>query len=213
MPAADTDPPYTDSQDEIGPVLLARARSAIARHLGLPTDVPPAPDWLSRRRATFVTLTRHGELRGCIGSVRAQRPLGDDVEANAVAAATRDPRFPPLSADEFADIQVEVSLLSEPEFIEFGDEAALAAQIQPGKHGVILFSGCRSATFLPQVWEQLPTPEAFLAALKQKAGLDPRRPAPKLMAATYTVQKWSEADSSREMARRSGGTPNEEKSR
>ena len=178
---------------ELGPLLLAHARHAIAAALGCASDTPEDAETLTRRGATFVTLRKNGELRGCIGSVRAQRPLGEDVRHNAVAAATNDSRFPPVNRDELPALTIEVSLLSEPEFIDFTSEADLCERLRPGRDGLILFSGCRSATFLPQVWDQLPEPERFLAALKQKAGLDPSRPAPNAMAATYRVTKWSES--------------------
>lgn len=186
-------PPATED-DALGKALLARARAAIAHalgHKGAGAEESDHPA-LARRGASFVTLKKNGELRGCIGSLRAQRPLAEDVASNAVAAATRDPRFPPLSADELAGVDIEVSLLSEPEFLDFDDERHLLAQLRPGTDGLILFSGCRSATFLPQVWEQLPDPRTFLAALKQKAGLPPERPAANLMAARYQVRKWRE---------------------
>lgn len=183
-------PNTTDGLD-LGPLLLSRARQAIAHHLGAgpaPADDPR----LGERGACFVTLHRHGELRGCIGSIRPQRPLAEDVVQNAIAAATRDPRFPPLSRDELASTQIEVSVLSSPEFIDFGDESDLMRQIVPHEHGLILFAGCRSATFLPQVWDQLPEPERFLAALKHKAGLPPDRPADGLMAARFEVRSWQD---------------------
>ncbi|THF63490.1 AmmeMemoRadiSam system protein A [Pseudothauera rhizosphaerae] len=183
-------PPDTD--DALGAVLLARARTAIARELGAAAPALPDDPALEQRGATFVTLKKHGELRGCIGSLRAQRPLGEDVAANAVAAATRDPRFPPLMAKELAEVDIEVSLLSEPEFLDFADEDDLLAQLRPFEDGLILFAGCRSATFLPQVWEQLPEPRRFLAALKQKGGLPPDYPVSQLMAARYHVRKWHE---------------------
>lgn len=180
---------------ELGQILLARARQAIAHELGA-TVPPPAPDpRLEQRGATFVTLTVDGELRGCIGSVRAQRPLGEDVVTNAIGAATRDPRFERVTRAELDHVRVEVSLLSEPEFLDFSDEADLLRQLRPGEDGLLLFAGCRSATFLPQVWEQLSEPAMFLAALKQKAGLAPDRPASNLMAARYTVRKWKEPPS------------------
>lgn len=185
----------TRENTELGNTLLRLARQAIAHHLGL----GPAPGVdddprLRERGATFVTLTMGGELRGCIGSLRRQRPLGEDVIINAIAAASKDPRFPPLSTDEIDDVHVEVSLLSEPEFIDFSDEAELLHQLRPHEDGLILFSGCRSATFLPQVWEQLPDPPDFLAALKRKAGMPVGRPVDGLMAARYTVEKWEEAE-------------------
>lgn len=179
---------------DLGATLLQLARQAIAHHLGL----GPAPrigddPRLHERGATFVTLTMDGDLRGCIGSLRRQRPLGTDVVANAVAAASQDPRFPPLTVAEFEDVHVEVSLLSDPEFIDFTDEADLLRQLRPHEDGLILFAGCRSATFLPQVWEQLPAPRDFLAALKRKAGMPIERPVDGLMAARYAVEKWEEA--------------------
>lgn len=189
----------TSSAGAIPPALGARlpalARLAIERHLAgaarLQIDDEPC---LKSRGASFVTLTRDGELRGCIGSIRPQRPLGEDLVANAISAATADPRFNPVEADELPSLHIEVSVLSEPEFLDFADERALCGSLRPGVDGLILFAGCRNATFLPQVWEQLPDPVMFVAALKQKAGLAPDRPASNLMAARYTVDKWSEPD-------------------
>ena len=182
--------PTTDTQ--LGQVLLAQARKAIADALGLPAPAAPDHPQLAERGATFVTLTLDGELRGCIGSLNAHRPLGQDVRDNAVSAALRDPRFPPLSAAEFADVRVEVSLLTEPDFIDFRDEADALAQLVPGRDGVIFFNGCQRATFLPQVWEQLPERRLFMAALKQKAGLPPDFWGPNVMIARYHVRKWHE---------------------
>lgn len=186
-------PDIEPSAEALGALLLAHARAAIARQLGGDTTPLAEHPALARRAATFVTLKKNGELRGCMGSLRPQRPLGEDVAANAVAAAIRDPRFAPLQAAELDTVQIEVSLLSEPEFLEFADEQALLEQLRPRQDGLILFAGCRSATFLPQVWEQLPEPRAFLAALKHKAGLSPERPVNGLMAARYQVSKWHEA--------------------
>lgn len=180
---------------DLGPTLLALARQAIAHRLGrAPAPVIPDDPRLRDKGATFVTLTTNGELRGCIGSLRRSRMLGDDVLANAVAAAMEDPRFAPLGAEQLDAITVEVSLLSEPEFLEFAGEDALLAQLRPGEDGLIIFSGCRSATFLPQVWEQLPQPRQFLAALKHKAGLPTNREVAGLMAARYHVRKWKETE-------------------
>jgi AmmeMemoRadiSam system protein A len=182
----------TWSGTELGPLLLGHARHAIARHLGLDQPAPASAPELAVKGATFVSLYRDGQLRGCMGSIRPQRMLGEDVTVNAVAAASRDPRFAPLTADEFPQVRIEVSLLSEPRFVDFADEDDLLTKLKPGVEGVLLFSGCRHATFLPQVWEQLPEPPRFLAALKQKAGLAADRPAPNLMVATYSVQRWKE---------------------
>ena len=185
--------PTTDTQ--LGQVLLAQARKAIADALGLPAPAAPDHPQLAERGATFVTLTLDGELRGCIGSLNAHRPLGQDVRDNAVSAALRDPRFPPLTAAEFASVQVEVSLLTEPDFIEFRDEADALAQLVPGRDGVIFFNGCQKATFLPQVWEQLPDRRSFMAALKQKARLPADFWGPNVMLARYQVRKWKEGPS------------------
>ena len=184
--------PTTDI--ELGKVLLAQARKAIADALGLPAADAPDHPQLAERGATFVTLTLGGELRGCIGSLNAHRPLGQDVRDNAVSAALRDPRFPPLSAAEFADVRVEVSLLTEPDFIEFRDETDALAQLVPGRDGVIFFNGCQRATFLPQVWEQLPERRQFMAALKQKARLPVDFWGPHVMIARYQVRKWHEGE-------------------
>lgn len=177
---------------ELGPVLLAHARQAIARELGLEAPPAPADPRLGERGASFVTLTQGGELRGCIGSLNAHRPLGKDVEDNARGAAFRDPRFAPVTPQEWPGLRVEVSLLSTPEFLEFRDEAEVLARLRPGIDGVIFFNGCQKATFLPQVWEQLPKPGNFLAALKRKAGLPVDFWGPNVMVATYQVQKWKE---------------------
>lgn len=185
-------PPDNTETQGIGPLLLERARQAIAHQLGI--GAAPADDpRLAQRGACFVTLHLDGALRGCIGSIRAQRPLAEDVSANAAAAATRDPRFPPLDRDEFDRVVIEVSLLSAPEFIDFSDEADLMRQVTPHEHGLILFAGCRGSTFLPQVWAQLPDPQDFLAALKRKGGIEPGRASASLMAARFTVSSWEEA--------------------
>ncbi len=176
----------------LGERLLARARAAIAHELGL-ADAPADDPELSARGATFVTLTRHGQLRGCIGSLKPHRPLADDVASNACAAAFRDPRFVPVSVDEWPGIRVEVSLLGQAEFMDAKTEADVIARLRPGEDGVIFFNGCQQATFLPQVWEQIPEPRAFLAALKQKAGLPPDYWGNGVMIATYPVQKWRES--------------------
>lgn len=178
--------------EDLGQLLLGQARQAINAALGQPSPPASQDPRLAERGATFVTLTVDGELRGCIGSLNAHRALGDDVRDNAVAAALRDSRFAPLAADELPHIRIEVSLLTEPDFIDFKDEADALAQLEPGRDGVILFNGCQKATFLPQVWEQLPERRAFMAALKQKARLPVDFWSPNIMLARYHVNKWKE---------------------
>jgi MEMO1 family protein len=158
------------SSDEAGKALLGIARAAIeAKLFGNARTVEAS--WLRQTAATFVTLTRDGELRGCIGSLEAHRPLGDDVAQNAVAAAFRDPRFTPLSAEEWPSVRVEVSLLSAPKPMRFADEADLLAQVRPGEDGLIVECDGRRATFLPQVWEAIPDKRVFLNQLMKKAGM------------------------------------------
>lgn len=182
----------TPSDDRLGTVLLAHARAAIDERLT--GRRPPLPDHpqLAQPGATFVTLTIDKQLHGCIGSLEAHRPLDEDVRANAVAAAFADPRFPPLTKTEWPAVAIEVSLLSPPEPIAFGDEAELLAQLCPFEDGLILSAGPYRATFLPQVWAQLPNPRDFLAALKAKAGLPANQAIPGLKAARYRVTAWHE---------------------
>lgn len=181
---------------ETGPILLDLARAAIARQLGFDY---PEPDrngdpWLSELGATFVTLMQNGDLRGCIGSLEAKRPLSEDVMANAVNAAFHDPRFMPLTGDELNVTEVEVSLLSPMEPIAFASEEDALRQFRPGIDGVVLAFGQYRATFLPQVWEQLPESAAFLARLKRKAGLPEHFWNPEIKLYRYTVTKWKESD-------------------
>jgi AmmeMemoRadiSam system protein A len=124
-------------------------------------------------RATFVTLHRNHQLRGCIGVLEAIRPLAEDIAENAFAAAFKDPRFPKLEVDEFKDLEIHLSVLTPAEPVSFTSEQDLLSQLMPGIDGLILKEGFRRATFLPSVWETLPKPDQFLRHLKQKAGLAP----------------------------------------
>lgn len=178
--------------DELGQTLLQLARRSISEALGEAAPATPDLPALHENAATFVTLTQAGELRGCIGSLEAHRPLIDDVRANARAAAFRDPRFPPLTRDELARTRVEVSLLTPAEPLFVADEADALARLRPHVDGLILAAGGRRATFLPQVWEQLPEPAVFLARLKQKAGLPADYWSHELRLWRYMVQKWQE---------------------
>lgn len=121
--------------------------------------------------ASFVTLRLKGELRGCIGSLQALHPLVIDVAENAYAAAFRDPRFAPLAAVELSELDYHISVLNPATPMQFRDQADLLRQLRPGLDGLILRSGRHQGTFLPSVWESLPTAEQFLAQLKRKAGL------------------------------------------
>ena len=182
--------PSTDA----GKILLPIARASIARALGRDMAASESAPWLMEAGACFVTLTQQGELRGCIGTLQAHRPLLADVQANAVAAAFRDPRFSPLSVRELDITAVEVSLLSPMRPLAFSSEADALAQLRPGIDGVVFEFGTHRSTFLPQVWEQLPDPDEFMAQLKRKAGLPASFWAAEVRLQRYTVSKWKEDD-------------------
>jgi uncharacterized protein len=154
-------------------VLLTVAREALlaAAEGRRYSPQPVSEDELQALGACFVTLTCHGQLRGCIGSLEAHRPLLQDVAENAKSAATRDPRFPPVRPEEVADLHIEISVLTPPQEIQFSSQEDLLSQIKPFVDGLVLEEGHRRGTFLPLVWQQLPEPEDFLRHLKQKAGL------------------------------------------
>lgn len=177
---------------EQGRILLTLARSSIAEYLGASSATPVQADWLNRTGATFITLKEHGRLRGCIGSLEARRPLIEDVRHNAVAAAFRDPRFPPLSGSELDKIEVEVSVLSEAVPLDFFDEQDALAQLRPNVDGIILEWGMHRATFLPQVWEDLPQPAIFISHLKNKAGLPDDFWSDDIKLSRYSAQKFRE---------------------
>lgn len=175
-----------------GRVLLPIARAAIAKALGITQTADESAPWLAERGACFVTLTQHGNLRGCIGTLEAHRSLLSDLKSNAVSAALRDPRFSPLSQEELGITDIEISLLSPTKPMTFTGEADALAQLHPGVDGVVFeYDGYRS-TFLPQVWEQLPSPQEFLAHLKRKAGLPDDFWESGVRLSRYTVIKFSE---------------------
>lgn len=179
---------------DLGAALLRLARGAIAERFGLGAAAAPSHDTLGTPGATFVTLTRQGELRGCIGSLEAHRRLDVDVRENAVAAAFRDPRFTPLAIEEFVAVRVEVSLLTPALEMAFADEADLLTQLRPGVDGIVFRYGRHRSTFLPQVWESLPDPGTFMAQLKRKAGLPPNFWAEEVSVSRYEVSKWKESE-------------------
>ncbi len=178
--------------DEAGRTLLAIARGAIqAKLTGRASERDSAP-WLEQAGASFITLTKNGELRGCIGSLEPARALAEDVAQNALGAAFRDPRFPPLTAEEWPQCRVEVSLLSVPKSIRFANEADLLSQLRAGEDGVILEADGKRATFLPQVWEDVHDKRAFLAHLVRKAALPADTPLSRCKVSRYRVVKWKE---------------------
>lgn len=181
------------ADNERGGILLAAARGAIGERFGAEPPALQMRPWMQVPGASFVTLMLDGELRGCIGSLEAHRPLLEDVQGNAVAAAFRDPRFPPLSNREFAQVRVEVSELGAAEPLEFESEAHALRLLRPHEDGLILEYGRHRSTFLPQVWETLSKPALFLAQLKRKAGLPADFWHDEIRLSRYAVSKWKEA--------------------
>ena len=178
--------------------LLAVARRSIEQGLanGRPRALT-ASDFdreLQAVRASFVTLHRLGQLRGCIGHLEAVQPLVVDVAENAFAAAFRDPRFSPLTHREWPEVQVDVSILTAPEPLQFSDEADLIRQIRPGEDGLILQDGPNRGTFLPSVWESLPDPAEFLTHLKHKAGLAANHWSDHVEVFRYHTESFRDAD-------------------
>ena len=157
---------------ERGRRLVAWARACLVEKLGGAAAVRPSAAWCKEPGATFVTLHwRDGRLQGCIGSIEPQRPIVEDVEHNAIAAACHDPRARPITLLDVDDLEIELSLLSPLEPIAFRDEASALAALRPGVDGVVIECGGDRATFLPSMWSRLPAVTAFMEALKAKAGL------------------------------------------
>ena len=184
---------------DAGKILIPLAWAAIKVALGeAPAYPSDRPQWLLDPGASFVTLTEGRALRGCIGSLVARQPLVDDVRANAVAAALYDPRFPPVDAMELEQMSIEVSVLSSPMPLPAADLAGAYEALRPGVDGVILEVGeRRKATFLPQVWAELPRPADFLRHLWLKAGVEPGVWHAGTRLHTYTVTAWQERPSER----------------
>lgn len=182
--------PHTDT----GRTLLPIARASIAGQLGKTYPADESAAWLREQGASFITLNLQKKLRGCIGSLQAHRPLLEDIKANALAAAFRDPRFKPLTIAEYEQVEVEISLLSALSPLSFTDEPAALAHLKPYVHGVIFQYGHHRSTYLPQVWETFADPVMFMATLKQKAGLPPNFWDASVKIHTYTVAKFRESE-------------------
>lgn len=161
--------------EEEGQLLLEIARRSLEEALRhgrmYELKLDTLPPRLREKGASFVTLTQDGELRGCIGSAHAHQPLALDVRDNAVKAALADPRFPPMRAEELERTEIEVSVLTPLQRLEYRSPEELLAQIVPGRHGLLLVRGGRRALLLPQVWEKVTDKVTFLEHLALKAGL------------------------------------------
>jgi AmmeMemoRadiSam system protein A len=177
---------------EHGQTLLQVAKESIQHGLdkgrALTVEVLDYDEELRDERATFVTLEIHNKLRGCIGTLVADRPLVSDVAYHAYAAAFSDPRFPSLGRDEFPLLDIHISILSQPEPIDFDSEEHLIQQMRPGEDGLIITEGMYKGTFLPSVWKSLSDPRDFLRHLKQKAGLPPNYWSDTIEVQRYTTE-------------------------
>ena len=173
-------------------LLLPVARKSIESYFETKQDWLPElseyPDALREIRASFVTLNLYGELRGCIGSLTARYPLVNDVAIHAVAAAFSDPRFPPLTREEFPNIELHVSALTPPVDFPVKDRDDLLERLRPGTDGLVLQVSGYQATFLPSVWEQLPEPVEFVGRLFRKAGLPYDFWSPDVIVQRYEVE-------------------------
>lgn len=185
-------PLHAEDDPHAGPVLLGLARKAIATRECTADRHPDGPAWLAEPGATFVTITEDGSLRGCIGSIQPTRSLHDDVVHNACAAAFHDPRFPPLRAQDVPRVRLEVSVLSATSPLPASSRETLLEHLHPHTDGLILGWHGHRATFLPQVWEQLPEARDFVDHLLRKAGLRSDFWAADVVARRFGVTAWTE---------------------
>jgi AmmeMemoRadiSam system protein A len=187
--------PLTSSDQNI---LIELAKKSIQHgldegvHLEYPIDAQEYSEQLQVNRGSFVTLKLNDDLRGCIGSIEAYQPLVLDVCHNAKSAAFNDPRFGPLQENEFNQLDIHISVLSEAEPMTFTSEQDLLAQLQPGIDGLILEDQHHRGTFLPSVWESLPDPQQFFNHLKQKANLPTSHWSDTLQILRYTTESFGD---------------------
>lgn len=153
------------------------ARNTIASELGLESEKFTEDDFSEplylQERGVFVTLEINGQLRGCIGNIEPVYPLWEAVKNNAREAAFGDPRFSPLTQDEFEDVDIEISVLTVPKKLEYDSPEDLLSKLRPGEDGVVLQMGMYKSTYLPQVWDDIKEKDYFLSSLAMKGGLDP----------------------------------------
>lgn len=170
----------THLTEEQGQILVRLARTTIAARLGLPDVISKkipanelADPTFQEQHGTFVTLKIRNQLRGCMGCLTPSETILEGIRRNAINAAFNDPRFPPLTGPELEQAEIEVSILTNPQDLEYSDGKDLLTKLRPNIDGAIISKGMARATFLPQVWEQLPRTEDFLTHLCRKAGLSP----------------------------------------
>lgn len=159
--------------DREGRTLLQLARKTLQERLTgkIEDEADLSSELFQEERATFVTLKQGGKLRGCIGCLKPYEPLCKSIESNAINAAFNDSRFSPLTYEDLQEVQIDISILTPPKKLHYKDTEELVSLLHPGIDGVILRYDGKSGTFLPQVWDQLPSTELFLSHLCQKAGL------------------------------------------
>jgi len=184
---------------EDGALLLQLARETILHELGKENDTSEtlkirlSDMAIKENRGTFVSLHKKGDLRGCIGNIEPSKTIYDGIKDNAKHAAFKDPRFKPLSYDELRETTIDVSILTQPQLLDYNDPNDLIEKLRPGIDGVVIEKKNHRATFLPQVWDQLKDPKLFLAHLCMKAGLSSEEwKSGDLKVSTYQVQLFEE---------------------
>lgn len=184
---------------ETGAKLVAIARHSLEAHVRdnqpYKPDLTTLPQLLHQPGCSFVTLTNHGQLRGCMGNTQARWPLAEDVARNAVSAASRDPRFAPVAVYELSDLRLEVTVLTTPDELPYRNYEELLDIIRPGVDGVILTLGARRGLLLPQVWDRIAEPGEFVRMIAYKAGISTHELMaypPTVIAHTFRVQHFHE---------------------
>lgn len=192
MPSPDAPSAPLCDEDRKTLLLLAEQsiRYGLRHHRPLPVDAGAYPLPLQQQRASFVTLLKQRQLRGCIGHLEANQPTVVDVASNAYSAAFEDPRFPALSEAELPLLEIHISLLTPARPLEFDSEEALIGMLRPGEDGLILEEETHRGTFLPSVWRQLPDPREFIRQLKLKAGLPAGYWSDKIRISRYTTESF-----------------------
>lgn len=179
-----------EQRQQLHDIAYDSIKSGLSRSKAMAVDLTKLDTALNTKRATFVTLHKHGQLRGCIGMLEPIRPLAEDVAHNAFAAAFSDHRFAPLEENELEQLDIHISILGTPERIFFDSEDDLLTQIRPDIDGLIMEEGQRRGTFLPSVWESVQDKKEFLNHLKMKSGLPGNYWSDSIVIHRYTVEEF-----------------------
>lgn len=175
-------------KNQLHEIALSSIAHGLKTNQALKLNLADYDEDLQTKRATFVTLHKNKQLRGCIGTLEPLRPLVEDISHNAFAAAFSDSRFPPVSSNELSQLNIHISILGTPEEILFDSENDLVSKLRPGIDGLILQKGNLKGTFLPSVWESLPEKHDFLNHLKEKTGLPANYWNDNIKVQRYTVE-------------------------